>query len=323
MCYNRYTRLNEEVNRLQRFNQDVLDSALALGKEFTKYGRVADYIPELKKVNHDNLAIATLENGQLLCSGDTEVRFSIQSVVKVILYSIALEHFSLVELKKHVGLKPSSKAFNSVIELELSKKNVPVNPFINAGAIVVVSLLYEKYREKTFDVILDRTEKFLGNRVTYSEEIFVSEKVSSFANRTLTYLMLARGILPSDMDVEDVLDNYFKSCSILVNVKELAHMSYCISSGGLDVNGSRVISEEHARILRTLMATCGTYDYSGDFAVRVGIPAKSGVGGGIVTASIEGYGLAVYGPALDTHGNSYSGVRMLEYLSKELDLNVY
>lgn len=311
------------VNNLKKFNQEILDKAIELGRKYTGFGSVADYIPELKKQNPENIAISVIEDAEVLSSGDADLRFSIQSVVKVILYSIALEHFDLDEIKKYVGLKPSSKPFNSVIELELSKKNVPVNPFINAGAIVIVSLLYGIYGEKTMDVILDKVQKFLGDQVTYSEEIFMSEKVSSFANRTLTYLMLSREILPSDLEVEEVLDVYFKSCSIMVNTKELAHMSYCISNGGLNLSGEQIISKQHARILRTLMATCGTYDYSGDFAVRVGIPAKSGVGGGIVTASLGNYGLAVYSPALDSHGNSYSGVRMLEFLSEELDLNVY
>ncbi len=312
-----------EVKRLRKFNQEILDKAIALGRKYTDMGEVADYIPELKKQDPNKIAIATVEDGEILCSGDYEDRFSIQSVVKVILYSIALENFTIEELKKYVGLKPSSKAFNSVIELELSKKNVPVNPFINAGAIVVVALLHRVYKEKTLEVIMEKASKFLGEEVGYSEEIFVSEKVSSFANRTLTYLMLSRKILPPSLDVEEVLDIYFKSCSLMVNVKNLANMSYCISNNGVVSDGEEVISPEHARILRTLMATCGTYDYSGDFAVRVGIPAKSGVGGGIVTASIEGYGLAVYSPALDSHGNSYSGVRMLEYLSEKLNLNVY
>lgn len=305
------------------FNQKVLDSAVELGRGYTNFGKVADYIPELKKQNPENIAVVAIQDGEILCSGDSEVRFSIQSVVKVILYSIALEHFEISEIKEYVGLKPSSKPFNSVIELELSKKNVPVNPFINAGAIVIVSLLHKIYGKRTLDVIMEKVEKFLGEKVTYSEEIFISEKVSSFSNRTLIYLMLSRGILPASLNVEEVLDIYFKSCSIMVNTKELANMSYCISNEGVNLTGEQVISSYHARVLRTLMATCGTYDYSGDFAVRVGIPAKSGVGGGIVTASLGGYGLAVYSPALDTHGNSYSGVRMLEYLSKELNLNVY
>ena len=135
--------------------------------------------------------------------------------------------------------------------------------------------------------------------------------------------MLAKGILPSDTKVEEVLDTYFKACSILVNTENLAHMSYVISNDGIDLEGKEIITVKEAKVLRSLMATCGTYDYSGDFAIRVGLPAKSGVGGGIVTASKNKNGLAVYAPRLDKHGNSYSGVRMLEFLSQKLDLSIY
>ena len=305
------------------YSEEVLDKALRLGRKYLHEGAVADYIPELARVDANKLAISTIEDGNIYSVGDSKVRFSIQSIIKVILYAMAMENYKVSELKKYVGVRPSAKPFNSVIELELSEKKIPVNPFINAGAIIIVAILYNVYREKTFDVILEKASEFLGEEVDYSREIAQSEKESSFTNRTLIYLMLAKGILPSDTKVEEVLDTYFKACSILVNTENLAHMSYVISNDGVDLEGKEVITPNEARVLRSLMATCGTYDYSGDFAIRVGLPAKSGVGGGIVTASQNKTGLAVYAPRLDTHGNSYSGVRMLEYLSEELDLSIY
>lgn len=305
------------------YSEEVLEKALRLGRKYLHEGAVADYIPELARVDANKLAISTIEDGNIYSVGDSKVRFSIQSIIKVILYAIAMENYKVSELKKYVGVRPSAKPFNSVIELELSEKKIPVNPFINAGAIIIVAILYNVYREKTFDVILEKASEFLGEEVDYSREIAQSEKESSFTNRTLIYLMLAKGILPSDTKVEEVLDTYFKACSILVNTENLAHMSYVISNDGVDLEGKEVITPNEARVLRSLMATCGTYDYSGDFAIRVGLPAKSGVGGGIVTASKNKTGLAVYAPRLDTHGNSYSGVRMLEYLSEELDLSIY
>ena len=305
------------------YSEEVLEKALRLGRKYLHEGAVADYIPELARVDANKLAISTIEDGNVYSVGDSKVRFSIQSIIKVILYAMAMENYRVSELKKYVGVRPSAKPFNSVIELELSEKKIPVNPFINAGAIIIVAILYNVYREKTFDVILEKASEFLGEEVDYSREIAQSEKESSFTNRTLIYLMLAKGILPSDTKVEEVLDTYFKACSILVNTENLAHMSYVISNDGVDLEGKEVITPNEARVLRSLMATCGTYDYSGDFAIRVGLPAKSGVGGGIVTASKNKTGLAVYAPRLDTHGNSYSGVRMLEYLSQELDLSIY
>lgn len=305
------------------YSEEVLQKALNLGKKYLHEGAVADYIPELAKVDANKIAISVIENDELHSVGDSKVKFSIQSIVKVMLYSIAMDNYSVDELKKYVGVKPSAKAFNSVIELELSDKSIPVNPFINAGAIVIVAILYNIYKDETFDIILKKARAFLGEDVDYSREIAESEKESSFTNRTLIYLMLSRGIIPNDIQVEEVLDTYFKACSILVNTENLAHMSYVLSNNGKNLKGEEIITERESRILRSLMATCGTYDYSGDFAIRVGLPAKSGVGGGIVTASNQNTGLAVYSPRLDSHGNSYCGVRMLEFLSKELNLYIY
>lgn len=312
----------KEVNFII-YTEEILEEALNLGRKYLHEGAVADYIPELAKVEANKVAISTIEDGNLTSVGDSKIKFSIQSIVKVILYALAMKNYKVAELKKYVGVRPSAKPFNSVIELELSEKRIPVNPFINAGAIIIVAILHNVYREKTFDVILKKASEFLGEEVDYSREIAESEKESSFTNRTLIYLMLAKGILPSDTKVEEVLDTYFKACSILVNTENLAHMSYVISNDGIDLEGKEIITAREAKVLRSLMATCGTYDYSGDFAIRVGLPAKSGVGGGIVTASKNKNGLAVYAPRLDKHGNSYSGVRMLEFLSQKLDLSIY
>ena len=312
----------KEVNFII-YTEEILEEALNLGRKYLHEGAVADYIPELAKVEANKVAISTIEDGKLTSVGDSKIKFSIQSIVKVILYALAMKNYKVSELKKYVGVRPSAKPFNSVIELELSEKRIPVNPFINAGAIIIVAILHNVYREKTFDVILKKASEFLGEEVDYSREIAESEKESSFTNRTLIYLMLANGILPSDTKVEEVLDTYFKACSILVNTENLAHMSYVISNDGIDLEGKEIITVKEAKVLRSLMATCGTYDYSGDFAIRVGLPAKSGVGGGIVTASKNKNGLAVYAPRLDKHGNSYSGVRMLEFLSQKLDLSIY
>ncbi|MBM7550842.1 glutaminase A [Peptoniphilus gorbachii] len=312
----------KEVNFII-YTEEILEEALNLGRKYLHEGAVADYIPELAKVEANKVAISTIEDGKLTSVGDSKIKFSIQSIVKVILYALAMKNYKVAELKKYVGVRPSAKPFNSVIELELSEKRIPVNPFINAGAIIIVAILHNVYREKTFDVILKKASEFLGEEVDYSREIAESEKESSFTNRTLIYLMLAKGILPSDTKVEEVLDTYFKACSILVNTENLAHMSYVISNDGIDLDGKEIITAKEAKVLRSLMATCGTYDYSGDFAIRVGLPAKSGVGGGIVTASKNKNGLAVYAPRLDKHGNSYSGVRMLEFLSQKLDLSIY
>lgn len=306
--------------------KQILQEAYDYGAQFYDRGEVANYIHELAKEDNKRSAISLMDkDGNIYNVGDTKYRFSIQSVVKVVIYLCVLENYEFEEIKKYIGLKPSSKPFNSILELELSNKGIPVNPFINAGAIVASYLVFKKYGSEAFDVILNRLKDLTGNQeLDYSESIFESEKSTAYANRALTYQMLSTDILPDFMDVEAVLDVYFKCCSILINTEELARLSSVLSNRGVDIlSGEEKMNSQDARVVRTLMATCGTYDYSGEFAIRIGIPAKSGVGGGILTASKKGIGLSVYCPGLDSHGNSYVGTRMLEYVSNALDLKIY
>lgn len=305
--------------------RDVLRRAYEYGIQYVDKGVVANYIPELAKEDKTKAGAALIDkNGSLYDVGTSQHKFSIQSIVKIIIYLCVLEHYDFDYIQKFIGVKPSAKPFNSIIALELSEKNIPVNPFINAGAIVGTSLLYEKYGNNTFEMILNRTRDIIGNdKIDYSRSVFNSESSSAFANRALTYMLLNGKIIPSNVNVDDLLNVYFKSCSILADVRDLAQLGFILSRDGKDGENKQRLSGEHARILRTLMVTCGTYDYSGEFAIKIGLPAKSGVGGGIVTASKAGYGIGVYCPGLDSHGNSYVGTRILEFLSRELNLNIY
>ena len=303
----------------------MLQRAYEYGIQYVDKGVVANYIPELAKEDKTKAGAALIDkNGSLYDVGTSQHKFSIQSIVKIIIYLCVLEHYDFDYIQKFIGVKPSAKPFNSIIALELSEKNIPVNPFINAGAIVGTSLLYEKYGNNTFEMILNRTRDIIGNdKIDYSRSVFNSESSSAFANRALTYMLLNGKIIPSNVNVDDLLNVYFKSCSILADVRDLAQLGFILSRDGKDGENKQRLSGEHARILRTLMVTCGTYDYSGEFAIKIGLPAKSGVGGGIVTASKAGYGIGVYCPGLDSHGNSYVGTRILEFLSRELNLNIY
>ncbi|MDO4753590.1 MAG: glutaminase A [Bacillota bacterium] len=303
----------------------VLERAYEYGTRYIHKGKVAEYIPELAKEDKGRASAVIFDReGRIFQVGDSTYRFSMQSIVKVVIYLSVLENYEFSHIKKYVGVKPSSKPFNSILELELSNKSIPVNPFINAGAIVATSLLFQKYGERSFDMILDKVRLLLGDpQASLSESIYRSEKSSAFANRALTYMMLSHKIIPAELNVEHLLDVYFKSCSIMVDTVGLGRLSQVLSRDGMSIEGARLIAPEHAKILRTVMASCGTYDYSGDFAIRIGIPAKSGVGGGIVTASKAGYGIAVYCPGLDTHGNSYVGTRMLQSISRDLELSIY
>ena len=305
--------------------RDVLQRAYEYGIQYVDKGVVANYIPELAKEDKTKAGAALIDkNGSLYDVGTSQHKFSIQSIVKIIIYLCVLEHYDFDYIQKFIGVKPSAKPFNSIIALELSEKNIPVNPFINAGAIVGTSLLYEKYGNNTFEMILNRTRDIIGNdKIDYSRSVFNSESSSAFANRALTYMLFNGKIIPSNVNVDDLLNVYFKSCSILADVRDLEQLGFILSRDGKDGENKQRLSGEHARILRTLMVTCGTYDYSGEFAIKIGLPAKSGVGGGIVTASKAGYGIGVYCPGLDSHGNSYVGTRILEFLSRELNLNIY
>ncbi len=301
-------------------NADVFRSAYLHGREFTGRGEIPDYIPELASadIKNNSLSVRTLD-GMEYGYGDTDIFFTIQSMVKVPILITALEELGEYRVFKKVGMKPSNQAFNSVVGLELSGR-IPANPFINAGAIALVNLL----GNDAYGLVLKRMKKLMGREdITYSEEVFRSEYRTGEINRALSYMMKASGILKKEVDVESVLTNYFKLCSVLVNTSDLASMGSVIAGGGLSTKGERITDERINHIVRTLMSTCGMYDYSGEFAMAAGIPAKSGVSGGIVALSSGRMGIGVYSPGLDEHGNSVAGMKMLSFISNALDLSIY
>jgi glutaminase len=222
-----------------------------------------------------------------------------------------------------VGVEPTADAFNSIINLETKNLQRPLNPMINAGAIAAVSLVGGENGEETFQRILDFTKKITGcSTITFNKKVYESEKQTGDRNRSLAYFMKSTGVIEGN--VEDVLDVYFKQCSIEMSCTEIARIGAMLANNGvLPWNGETVISRNVARIVKTIMVTCGLYDESGQFAVQVGIPAKSGVGGGIVAAVPGRMGIGVIGPALDAKGNSIAGVKILEELSRELDLSIF
>jgi glutaminase len=199
----------------------------------------------------------------------------------------------------------------------------PYNPLVNAGAIAVISLLPYKESESRTAAVLDLARRLTANgALAVNESIYRSEKTTSDRNRALAYFMKSTAILKGD--VEDVLDSYFRQCSIEATVGDLAVMGATLASGGINpVSGERVLSTRVCQVIRALMATCGMYDGSGEFAIRVGIPAKSGVGGGIVAVVPRRMGIAVCGPALDGKGNSICGMQVLEELSLAMRLRVF
>ncbi len=302
----------------------LLETIIDNNKHWTAEGAVATYIPELSKANPDALGIcvSTLDDEEY-CAGDCEMKFTIQSISKVITLLLAILDNGKEYVFSKVGMEPTADAFNSIIALETRNHHKPINPMINAGAIATVSLVSGNNSEDSFARILKFARKITGNPdLDINNDVYHSEKSTGHKNRALAYYMKSTGIIEGD--VEEVLDVYFKQCSIEVTCKDIARIGAMLANDGvLPWNGERVISRGTARIVKTIMVTCGMYDASGHFAVHIGIPAKSGVGGGILAAVPGRMGIGVVGPALDAKGNSIGGIKVLEELSKELDLSIF
>jgi glutaminase len=304
--------------------KNLLRSIIDCNRKWTAEGKVASYIPELSKANPDSLGICvtTLE-GEEFYDGNYDEKFTIQSISKVITLILAILDNGKSNVFSKIGMEPTESGFNSIINLETSHSQKPINPMINAGAIATVSMVSGSNGQEMFDRILKFTRKITGNpALDINEEVYLSEKNTGHRNRSLAYFMKSNGVITGD--VEEVLDVYFKQCSIEANCRDIARIGAMLANDGvLPWNGDRVISREAARIVKTIMVTCGMYDASGEFAVHIGIPAKSGVGGGIM-ASVPGrMGIGVFGPALDRKGNSIGGIKVLESLSNELDLSIF
>lgn len=300
--------------------EEAARKAVAYGKKFVKQGKAADYIPELKKADPEEIGLCIAPiGGKRVLLGDAEKRFTIQSISKVVTLVLALETFGTGEVFSHVMMEPTGDAFNSIIKLD-TVSNRPYNPMINAGAIEVVSLLAPKFR---FEEMLSYTRKLCSDDgIRLDEDVYQSEFGSGSRNRAIGYLLESKGVLSGN--VSEIMDLYFKMCSLSVNAVSLANMSGVLAHGGVDPDsGKRRMQPYTARVVKTLMLTCGMYDGSGEFAVRVGIPAKSGVGGGIMACAEDRLGIGTYGPALDKKGNSIGGVRMLEVLSDLLGLHIF
>lgn len=298
----------------------VFEEAYRIGLASTRLGKVADYIPELAKANADDFGICMKDaDGRELSFGECEKRFSMQSVSKVVLLAAALAHCGFEETFSHVMMEPSGDSFNSILKLDTTS-NLPFNPMINAGAIETASLISG---DLSFEDMLAYARELCGDPgIALDEAVFASEFETGDRNRAIVYLLKSKGVLMGEP--ERTLDLYFKMCSLSVNARSLAHMGLVIANGGIDpATGRRLISPEHVRPLKVIMFTCGMYDYSGKFSVRVGVPAKSGVGGGLVCAAKGPMGIGLYGPALDSFGNSKAAVKAMEHISKELGLHSF
>ena len=301
--------------------RQVIDRIYNEALDYRGHGKVADYIPALAEVDptHFGIAIETL-TGQTIAQGDAEICFSIQSISKVFTFAMVLRHMG-EEIFKSVGREPSGNPFNSLVQLEY-EKGIPRNPFINAGALVVTDRLMELY-PRPKEAILDFVRNLCGNDdIYYDRRVAKSELLHADRNRALAYFMKSFGNIHND--VEALIDVYCHQCSISMNCVDLARSFQFLANKGINpTDGERILTESKAKRLGALMATCGFYDESGDFAFRVGLPGKSGVGGGIVAYLPGKLSIAVWSPELDQHGNSLIGIETLERFTTEIASSIF
>ena len=284
-------------------------------------GRPADYIPQLAEVEPDQFAIAAFTtDGAAVGVGDTEHAFTIQSVSKLLTYGLALETHGREAVLERVGVAPTGESFNAIV-LDDDANRAP-NPMVNAGAIAVTDLVVGDDVGERVETLRSMYERYLGHRPQVDEAVWASERSTGNRNRAIAYLMLSRGIV--DDRVEETLDLYFAQCSVLVTASDLAVIGATIANNGVHpVSGDQVVSPAVARDMMTVALTCGMYDYAGEWAFTVGIPAKSGVGGGILGILPGIGGLATFSPRLDAHGNSVRGIRVFEELSQAFDMHLF
>lgn len=304
--------------------QKVLESIVAKNKIWTNKGKVASYIPELAKGNPKALGVCIRDiNNKKYCAGDFDLNFTIQSISKVITLICALKDSSLEELTKKVSIEPAGEGFNSIVPLAIDTTHKPSNPMINAGAIATITFIKgENYQDK-FKRILNLIKKITNNKsITVNQKVYSSEAATGDRNKALTYYMKSTGIIEGN--IEELLDLYFKLCSIEINCDDLAKIGLVLANNGiLPWSGERIISKKISQTVKAIMMTCGMYNESGHLATSVGIPTKSGVSGGILATVPGEMGIGIIGPSLNNKGNSIAGFEVLKDISNKFNLSIF
>ena len=305
---------------MEKLLEEILDKC----RQYTEQGKVATYIPELAKADKRDFGICIVnEKNECFTAGDYEKRFTMQSVIKPMILLMALMDNGGEPVRRLVGVEATGKPFDSFNYSDLALIGEHINPMINTGAIALCTLIKgETYGEK-FERLLDLTRRVSANpSLAVDEQVYLSEKRTGNKNRALAYMLKAYGLISDE--VEEVLECYFRACSIKVSTVDLAHIALTLAHGGVCTKtGERLFEKEYASYVNAILMTCGMYDGSGEFALTVGVPAKSGVGGGIMAAVPGRMGIGIYSPALDKKGNSIAGIKALEMLSKELELSIF
>ncbi|WP_206535660.1 glutaminase A [Microbacterium sp. 4R-513] len=283
-------------------------------------GATASYIPELAAAEPDHLGFAIVgPRGQVRSVGDDAVEFTIQSISKPFVLAHVLSEIGLDAVMKRVGTEPSGEPFNAISLEEDTGR--PANPMVNAGAIATTGLVEGADIDERTERILETLSAFAGRDLRVDESVYRSESSTGDRNRALGHLMRSYGVV--DAPVEIALETYFRQCSILVTVRDLAVMASTLAFGGVNpVTGNRVVEERVARNVLSIMSSCGMYDFSGEWLLRVGLPAKSGVSGGVLAVAPSQFGVAAFSPRLDRHGNSVRGQAIVATLSDRMGMHL-
>jgi glutaminase len=285
------------------------------------HGVLANYIPELSKVNPKNFGIVlTTVDGYQYYYGDSNIEFTIQSVSKPFIYGMAIQEYGVKKVLEKISVEPSGDAFNSISLYPESGR--PFNPMINAGAITATDMIWQLHKEETFDRILTTFSTYAGSSLKIDESIYSSESTTGHRNRAIAHLLRNFNILQTE--VEAPLDVYFKQCSIKVNCRQLSIMGATLASNGVNpVTGKKALKAKYVPNVLSVMASCGMYDYSGEWIYNVGLPAKSGVGGAVLAVLPGQLSIAVYSPLLDKKGNSVLGVDFCKTIAERFSLHLY
>ena len=284
-------------------------------------GHVADYIPELSEVNPNRFGVQlTTIEGEKFAFGDSDVRFSIQSIAKVFSYVLAYSRIKS-DLWERVGVEPSGTAFNSLVQLE-SDKGIPRNPFINAGAIVICDILVSELESPKEEIIAFIRELSGIETINFNNHVAESERKNGFINMALVNFMKSFGNIHNDID--KVMDLYFNICSIEMSCMELSKSFLFLANNGVvPYSNKRILSPSRTKRANALMQSCGFYDEAGQFTFKVGLPGKSGIGGGIVAVHPQRYCITVWSPRLNSKGNSYKGMLFLEEFTTHTKLSIF
>lgn len=301
--------------------QAVINRIISEANSFLGKGKIADYIPALAEVSSDRLGIAVnLVDGRTFKTGDADIPFSIQSISKVFTLSMVVGAIG-EDLWNSVGREPSGNPFNSLVQLE-HEKGIPRNPFINAGAIVVTDRLISLY-PRPKEAILDFVRSIAGNAdIYYNTRVAISERENADRNMALAYFMKSFGNIHND--VEMLIDVYCHQCALSMSCSDLSRAFLLYANRGVNPqNNVRILTESQTKRLGAVMSTCGFYDESGDFAYRVGLPGKSGVGGGIAAYMPGKLAISVWSPELNNFGNSLAGIEILERFTTDIQRSIF